>query len=519
MATTNHVETDVAVVPLLWIVPLALYLLTFIIAFDRPGWYRRTPVAVLSLVAIYITAFCAKNGLGYAKIYDSGITGPTLQTIADFLHIPTRSDSGALAGPQIHITFLTALAANFLAMFGVCFLCHGELARLKPSTRHLTAYYLMMSAGGALGGLAVSIVAPNIFHTVFEWKLVTFAAAIGSVGLILYALVGRAVGSDDEPGEVSNAALWSRLLLVALLVPTSFVLLDLVEFLHKSQRNVVYQSRNFFGTLMIRENDVDRPTATNRVLLNGTTIHGSQFTSPERRIKPTSYYAETSGVGRVIEFFHKPENKPPGGLRIGDVGLGTGTLAAYAKKGDFLTFFEINPTVIDMATSGDWFTYITDCRDRGAKCDIKPGDARLTIEGELRDPKLPRYHVLVLDAFSGDAVPTHLLTEEAYNIWLPRLATEAVDGAEGALVVHVSNRYLDLSRVVRAAAERFNLGIVEIHSRGVEGELINSADWIVLTRNKALLAELDKASFKPDKPPKPPVMWTDAHSSLFEIIK
>jgi spermidine synthase len=214
----------------------------------------------------------------------------------------------------------------------------------------------------------------------------------------------------------------------------------------------------------------------------------------------------------VLNFFRA--NRPPGGVRVGDVGLGTGTLAAYVTKGDYLTVFEINPAVVEMATSGKWFTYVSDCRARGAHCDIKLGDARLMLEREVHTPQLPRYHVLVLDAFSGDAVPTHLLTAEAYDIYLPRLATEAVDGANGALMVHVSNRYLDLARVVRAAAERIHFDCPNVNE-----QLINSSDWMVLTRNKNLLAALNKYAHQPDTPPKPPVLWTDAHSSLFEIVR
>ena len=302
-----------------------------------------------------------------------------------------------------------------------------------------------------------------------------------------------------------------------LLFPTSFVLLDMTAYLFARQENIAFQSRNFFGTITIRRQDADDPSKEALVLLNGTTIHGSQFVAPERRGQPTSYYAATSGIGRVLTFFHN--NRPPGGVRIGDVGLGAGTLAAYAFKGDFITFYEINQDVIDMSTSGDWFTYIADCRARGAHCDIKLGDARLTLERELKTPKLPRYHVLALDAFSGDAVPTHLLTAEAYDTYLPRLATADIDGADGALIIHVSNRYLDLSRVVRAAAEQRGLKCVEIHSPGVDDQLINTADWMVLTNNEALLAELAPVAYTPSEPPKPPVLWTDARSSLFEIAK
>jgi MFS family permease len=515
MATTNHVSTDVAVVPLLWIVPLTLYLLTFIIAFDRPSWYRPTLIAFLTLVAIYVTALCNKTGVGVVHLYDSGITGPTIRSIADMAHIPTTDAKGELVGPKVSLSFMTAIIANCFAMFGICFLCHGELARLKPTTRHLTAYYLMMSAGGALGGLAVSVIAPHVFSTIFEWKIAIFASAIGAIALILYALVGRALPREDQPAGPMPIMPWVALMV--LLVPTSFALLDLVEYLQKSQKGVVFQHRNFFGTLTIREQNVEDPNSASRLLLNGTTIHGSQFMDAARRTQPTSYYSTQSGVGRVLDFFRR--NRPPGGVRIGDVGLGAGTLAAYAFRGDFLTFFEINPAVIDMSTSGKWFTYIQDCRERGAHVDIKLGDARLTLEREVKTPNLPRYHVLVLDAFSGDAVPTHLLTIEAYECYLPRIATEAVDGADGALIVHTSNRYLNLTRVVRAAAEKLGLHAIEIHSPKVPEQQVNSAEWMVLTKNKQLIAELTQYETKPAASPKPPVLWTDARSSLFEILR
>lgn len=514
MATTNHVSTDVAVVPLLWIIPLALYLLTFIIAFDRTAWYRRTVVAVLTVPAIYLTGLAYKEGIGEVALFDCGISGICMRSTADAFHIGKLAKDETVESPTFRIGFRTALIANFVAMFGICFLCHGELAQLKPPTRYLTSYYLMMSAGGALGGLAVSVVAPHVFQTIFEWKLSIFAAAILAIACVLYALVNRAVPAIES--KVEQSLLWARVTLAILLVPTAFFLLDLTDYLYAPRKNVVYQSRNFFGTLTIRKQDADNPRAENLVLLNGTTIHGSQFTAPDRRGQPTSYYATTSAIGHVLNYFHA--HRPPGGIRVGDVGLGTGTLAAYVGKGDFLTFFEINPAVVELSTSGKWFTYVTDCRTRGAHCDIKLGDARLTLEREVHTPQLPKYHVLVLDAFSGDAVPTHLLTAEAYDIYLPRLATEAGDGADGALIVHVSNRYLDLARVVRAAADRINFDFLEIDSPSDSDHLINRADWVVLTRNKDLLASLKKFEYKPENPGDP-VLWTDAHSSLFEIIR
>ncbi|MCC7474565.1 MAG: hypothetical protein IT425_04165 [Pirellulales bacterium] len=517
MATTNHVSTDVAVVPLLWIVPLALYLVTFIVAFDKPEWYHRTPVAALSLPVIYLTGLLTPRGVGTIKLYDCGVSGLCFRSLVEWLVIGQLSDQGTAISPTFHIGFVAAAGISFLAMFGICLMCHGELARLRPHTRYLTAYYLMMSAGGAVGGIAVSLVAPHVFSTILEWRLGLFAAAILAILFVLYALAHRAVLPPDPVGPRPITTLLARIALLLILTPFAFAILDLAEFLFSAQKNLVYQHRNFFGTLAIRERHASDPQNAALVLLNGTTMHGSQFTSDKRRGQPTSYYGATSGIGRVLNFYRR--NRPPGGVRIADVGLGAGTLAAYATKGDFLTFYEINPAVVELATCGKWFTYVADSRARGANCEVKLGDARLTLERELRQSRLPKYHVLVLDAFSGDAVPTHLLTAEAYDIYLARLATAAGDGADGALIVHVSNRYLDLARVVRAAAEKFDLPCVELHSTQNEDELLAIADWIVLTRNKKLLATLKPFEFRTTAPPEAPILWTDSRSSLFEIVR
>lgn len=516
LATTNHVSTDVAVVPLLWVVPLALYLLTFIIAFDHPKWYRPILIAIIALVAIYATCAIHKTGIRRIYLYNSGITGHIARAAAEAAGIPTKDKDGDTIGPRVNAGFRTALVANFVAMFAICLMCHCELARLKPHSRHLTSYYLMMSAGGALGGLAVSVIAPHVFRTVFEWNLSIFAAAVIFFGFIFYALVGRAV-AVDRPGQKSNAAFAAWIGLILLLLPTSLVLLDLVAYLFAPNEGIVFEDRNFFGAISIREKNPEDPQARCLVLLNGTTIHGSQFMSPDRRTQPTSYYGTTSGIGHVLNFFRA--NKPPGGTRIGDVGLGTGTLAAYVTKGDFLTFYEINPAVVDMATSGEWFTYVSDCRARGAKCDIKLGDARITLAREVETPNLPKYHVLVLDAFSSDAVPVHLLTKEAFETYLPRLAKAEVDGADGALVVHVSNRHLDLPRVVRAVADEFGLHCIEVYSEGVGAQATQNATWMVLTNNSELIASLAQFDRPPKDPPKSPILWTDTRSSLWEIMK
>jgi hypothetical protein len=559
IATTNHISTDVAVVPMLWIVPLALYLLTFIIAFDRPSWFWPTTIAVLTLIAIYPTSALYKNNnVGTIRLYKLGMTGTCIKTAVELFHQTPilETDESPGEGPKVKIGFRTALFVNFAAMFGICLLCHGQLARLKPSTNYLTAYYLMMSAGGALGGIAVSLIAPRVFHTIFEWKLAIFVAAVACIGMILSNVVGRMFGAvainvPTAPSlhPTATATLHSesprllpRFVLLALLVPFAFVMLDLTEFLFSPRKSVVYESRNFFGALTICETDPQDLDKDEIILLNGTTRHGTQFVADDRRTLPTSYYAHHSGIGLVLDYFR--QNRPPGGIRIGDVGLGAGTLAAYAQKYDHIVFYEINPTVVEISSTGKWFTYISDCKRRGAHCDIRLGDARLTIQKEAEamaraneasasrsgerpgegritataKKQLP-YHVLVLDAFTGDAVPTHLLTTEAMDIYRPLIATEATMGVDGALLIHVSNRYLDLDRVARGCAEHLGFECLEIRSTGDEAQSINSADWVVLTKNKDLAEKLSPHAAKPSPDDKPPILWTDAHSSLFEILR
>jgi len=477
---------------------------------------------VLTHLFIYPTSALYKNNNGGTiKLYKCGITGRVIKSVAQFLQKvpPEDADTPDAEGPRVRIGFRTALFVNFAAMFGICLLCHGQLARLKPPTRYLTAYYLMMSAGGALGGIAVSLIAPHVFHTIFEWQLAIFTAAVAAVGIILSAVVTRAVEKSTPHVKSDDYApsLWPRYLLIALFLPFSFMFLDMIEYLFSRRQDVVYESRNFFGALTIKELERTDPATDQLMLLNGTTIHGSQFVSDARRGMPTTYYAENSGIGLVIKYYHA--NRPPGGVRIGDVGLGAGTLAAYALKLDHIRFYEINPTVLDISTSGKWFTYVADCKKRGAICDIKLGDARLSLQNVAPQKDELPYHVLVLDAFSGDAVPTHLLTAEAMDIYLPRIASEANIGVDGALLIHVSNRYLDLDRVARGAAEYLGFDSLEINSQADDDQSIDSADWVVLTKNKDLLAKLRPSAAQPSPKDKPPVLWTDAHSSLFEILR
>jgi hypothetical protein len=401
-------------------------------------------------------------------------------------------------------------------MFGICLLCHGELVRQRPASRYLTVFYVMIAAGGALGGAAVTLLAPRVFSTFFEWKLAIFFATIGFLGLVLHALVRRAVAAEPRAGRQESAPA-ARLALVLFLLPASFLLLDVVEYLHSPIKGVRLRHRSFFGTYTIRERNSADPNKTSFVLLHGATVHGSQFTAPHRRGQPTTYYSTPSGVGRLLNYYRSHPAFGP--LRIGAIGLGTGTLAAYAGQGDSICFYEIDADIVALATTGRWFTYVRDCQARGAQVDIKLGDARLTLASEQTSGRPPRYHALVVDAFSGDAIPIHLLTIEAMELYLGRLTTTALDGVDGALAVHVSNRYLDLERVVRAAARHFGVSAILIESPGNAQQAINSADWAILSRNETLLSQLAPFDSSLEEAAKPPVLWTDARSSLFEVLR
>jgi hypothetical protein len=284
-----------------------------------------------------------------------------------------------------------------------------------------------------------------------------------------------------------------------------------------------------------------------RLFKHGATVHGLQFVEAQRSGQPTTYYTPYGGVGRTINFLRnikqappvdkdsslqelttsKPPENAPGQakrLNIGAVGLGVGTLAAYAGPGDTINFYEINPAVVDIAENDKWFSFLADCRQRGAKCETKLGDARLTMENELHAGQPQHFDLLVLDAFSGDAIPVHLLTEEAFEkIYLPHLA------ADGTIAIHITNHYVDLEPVVRALAERFGFQTARVYHQRIPGQGIYRTDWMILSRNTALIAALQPYLSSPDKDGKPQpgigdrsksaILWTDDRSNLFDVLK
>jgi spermidine synthase len=363
-------------------------------------------------------------------------------------------------------------------LFFCAMVCHGELVRLKPDPRYLTAFYLVMAAGGAAGGLFVGIVSPMIFPA--YWELHLGMAGCSALTLLVFF-------RDRDWVLYAGRPRWAW---AAILLGVVGLLAALQVQAHESVDDVVTVKRNFYGVLKVKEADASNPTMHRFELYHGRIKHGQQFTAPERRREPTTYYGHKSGVGLCLG---RPNR--PGHQRIGVVGLGVGTLAAYAKPGDVFRFYEINPEVTTLARKH--FSFLSDCR---GQIEIATGDARLLLEQE----KSHNFDVLVLDAFSGDAIPAHLLTVESMQIYLRHLKSN------GVLAIHVSNLHFDLEPVVAAAADSHSLHMVSVNSL--------AAQWMLLSREKSALdfAALKKASHTIDERR---ILWTDQKSNQFEILR
>jgi spermidine synthase len=457
LAATNHICQDVATVPFLWVMPLSLYLLSFIISFEHERWYSRrawTAAVVFALMGVAL----------YDYFKEDAPLGLVLE-----------------------------LTLNFAALFFACMMCHGELARLKPNPRHLTEYYLMISAGGALGGVFVAVAAPLLFKTHLEWQIGVVASALLAVGLLVL------------PGRVGRRGI----IAYATIAPLVAIAVSYCFFWGFDAEKPIDRERNFFGVVSVKQGwaekvlDPEGNQERELRLVNGRIMHGCQIVDEAKRRWPTSYYGESSGVGRAILGLQKSEPT----IRVGAIGLGVGTLAAYARPGDVFRFYEINEEVKRMAQKH--FTYLSDCR---GKCEIVMGDARLSLESELKSTPRLRYNVLVVDAFSGDAIPTHLLTREAFEVYRQHLAPG------GVIAVHVSNRYLRLSPVVRTLAKDCGMQVSRFDVSGDENRGQSTSDWVLVTKNKDFLKAnpSEPADWGDDNIDAP--LWTDQYSNLFQIL-
>ena len=451
MAITNMITMDIASVPLLWVVPLALYLTTFVLAFG--GAYRRTTWGAFLVLGLGATAL----------LWAGGFALPVLIQI--------------LLGCGV-------LVAG-------CMVCHGELARTAPHAEHLTVFYLTMAGGGALGGLAVAILAPAVLSDFYEFP--------GFV-LLAYALLLVAMRRDPDSvlrGRAASAAGIS-LLAVGVVAAAGFVLPTL-----RTMDGTIATERNFYGVLRVQ----DRPAgilSDMRVLRHGRIFHGAQYLDAERAALPTAYFTSGSGAAQAIR--SHPRRRSGEALSVGVIGLGVGTLAVWSRPGDTFRFYEINPAAERLAR--EYFTFL---RDAAAEVEIVLGDGRIMLEQELAAATgRPRYDVLIIDAFSGDAVPVHLLTLESLELYRRALAPG------GVLVLQITNRHVDLERVVRGLADAAGLQALRLDQVPLEGSggIRNAWMWLAAEGTPA-----PEGANVTDPTQATPVLWTDDFSNLIGVLR
>jgi hypothetical protein len=456
LGVTTYVTTDIAPIPLLWILPLSLYLFSFVLAFSRlpASFYRLCAVLLAALLALLIAARIDWGTFDFFFSFDFRLTTPQLIV----LHLATF--------------FIASLV------------CHGELAIRRPAARRLTEYYLVIALGGMLGGVFNSIVAPLVFDRVIEYPLLFVAVCF----LRPRFTVEAAAVPARTPVAVGPTVLTAICMVYGMLAAICFITLPGEDTSVQTRR-----LRNFFGALVASHDAMSGRSA----LSHGTTLHGMQdFSKPN---EPLIYFTKTSGIGRL---FASLEDHPP--RTVGAVGLGTGTIACYAKAGQRWIFYEINPAVPKLALDTHYFTYLKDAEKRGVKVERILGDGRLSLSAT------PTIHdLLIVDAFSSDAIPIHLLTRNALEVYLSKLAPH------GQIAFHITNRYVDLTPVLADLAQSLNLANAFFSNDGDDFK----SWWLLLARSNTDLGVLAKEphwrhfSGRTDTRP-----WTDDFSNVYSVF-
>jgi hypothetical protein len=589
LAVTNHMTQNVAAIPFLWVLPLSLYLLSFILCFDSDRWYKRGFFAKLAAVELGAMAY-------------------------------SMSEGGNFTNLKVAVAMLSA------ALFVFFMVCHGELARRRPASRYLTSFYLMVSVGGAIGGLLVGFVFPYVLPALIDLPIVlsltaflftwllwrdhsarpkekdkadaflneprdkfvivlllagAFAFIADRVAMSIYSgAPSLLAGAWDAPVLISFAAifvtylLWrsrgavdassqKRDIVIALLlaaativvtvlasygikidingmgdVPTGVIPLGLlIVYLawrsrdtfdnnslvcffailiafgltgymgHETWNNIGSArllKRNFYGALVVYDQASSGDMGPVRVLRHGTINHGEQFLWPQNLRHATTYYAEQSGLGLALRSL-----RIEGNLNVGSIGLGAGTTAVYARPGDHYYFYDINPNVPIIATTQ--FSFLEHCY---GKHEVILGDARLSLEDELKHGINRHFDLLSVDAFSGDAIPVHLLTREAYKVYWQHLLPD------GVLAVHVSNLYLSLAPEVALAAAADGKQAMEINFDGDDDREESASEWVLVTSRKGFFDRDEIKAVATKIAPIPGLrLWTDDYSNLYKILR
>ncbi|ALO35593.1 hypothetical protein CMT41_13370 [Colwellia sp. MT41] len=465
VSTTNAMTQNIPPMPFLWILPLCIYLLTFIISFHSPRWYVRWYWFVLFVISSFTAIFMF------------------------------------FIGSQFDI--ISQVVIYCVILFSACMLCHGELARLKPSIEHLTLFYLNMSLGGFLGSAFVAFVAQNLFTQFLEFPL-----AILAVYLLFYfcCQVNNHLEEHTSAQDVNrHKVLFRDQLLARVSLVSALLLFVFFSYLNNlfAESNID-SSRNFYGILSVK--DVKINNILERRLIDGSTSHGTQYLVTNLNNKevsydvtPRSYYRKNTGVAIALE-----QIRATLPLKVGIIGLGAGTLAAYGQSGDEYRFYELNPDVLLMANKH--FSYLSKSK---AKVEIILGDGRVSLANEENN----NFDVLVVDAFSGDSIPTHLLTVEALVIYFQQLKFD------GVLAIHISNSHLDLTRLTIGLADAFNKQA--LYFKTTRDKNNNEAEWVLLTNNAAFINNAIVRHYASNWPhsTKKPLVWTDDYSNLLSVLK
>jgi len=478
MAVTNILCVDVASVPFLWILPLVAYLVTFILCFASERTYRRVPYVALFVVGLWLTV---------GEDYWISWFDPRGQSFAGSLYVQIPKFCGLL--------------------FASCMIMHGELYRLRPPSRSLTAFYLCVSGGGALGGLFVGVLAPLLFGDYFELEL----------GLSLVLLLLLVACANDRSSILNaRAPAWRW----AIVGPLTLCVLGLSGAQRlRSNPQVRHQQRGFFGVLRVMQMDTEG--GGQRHLMHGSTLHGVQFLDERARSFPTSYYGRATGVGMALGSRARSE-----ATRIGVIGLGIGTLAAYGRAGDLMRFYEIDPAVIQIARDSGDFSFLGESL---AEIEVVLGDARVALAREQARGAPQDFDVLIVDAFNSDAVPVHLLTRETFEHYVAALAPD------GLLAVHVSSRHFDLMQLIARMGLEVGLQSIQVLTRAAPPYQSQRAKWVLLARDHGQIRRLERRLERHNRAlGRPPAsiditrtrrvdvmhvpVWTDDYSNLFSFL-
>ncbi len=462
IAITNQMSLDVSVVPFLWVIPLSLYLITFIISFERDAWYQRTiwvPFFILSVgLLVYLLS----------EDYGSG---------------------------EMSLAYQIMIYCG--ALFGCCMICHGELVRRRSDAKDLTMFYVYVALGGAVGGVFVNLVAPLIFNGYWE---------LHGLLVVISLIILWSIGREETTGNV----LFKKMGLTAGYGGVAVLILFLGLHIADRLEETILNTRSFYGMLHVYEEDAGTRDHI-RKLRHGRIGHGKQLVHNTLERIPTSYYGPETGAGLALD--HHPvrrdHNHPTGSIKVGAIGLGVGTIAAYGRPLDTFRFYEISADVEVIAN--EYFTYLSKSK---AAVDVAIGDGRRVMQSEYDEGGSQNYDVIIVDAFSGDAIPVHLLTQEASDLYWKHL------NEDGILVIHISNLHIDLSDVVRQMASHAGKEIFNIDDDGDSHFYMSGSSWVVITDNEAFLNdELIQDQMDEWDHELNPIVWTDDFSNLFDVVE